>query len=56
MDVSLVSFVCCQVDVSATGRGVLPTAVCHCVSSRNLNEEAALARVGLLRQRKDEEK
>ena len=31
-------------------RGDLPTVVCHCVWSRNLKNEAALARVGLWRQ------
>ena len=35
-----------------SSRGVLPTVVCHCVWSRNLNNEAALARVGLLCQEK----
>ena len=32
-------------------RGALPTVVCHCVWSTNLEQEAALARVGLLRQK-----
>jgi hypothetical protein len=34
-----------------SSRGVLPTVVCHCVWSRNLEHEAVLARVGLLRQK-----
>ena len=33
-----------------SSKGVLPTVMCHCVCSRNLKNEAALARVGLLRQ------
>ena len=33
-------------------RGVLLIVVCHCVWYRNLKNEAALARVGLLRQRR----
>ena len=32
-------------------RGILPSVVCHYMWSRNLKNEAALARVGLLRQR-----
>ena len=32
-----------------SSRGVLPTVVCHCVWSRNLRNEAAVVRVGLLR-------
>ena len=32
-------------------REVLPTVVCHCLRSRSLMNEAALARVGLLRHR-----
>ena len=34
-----------------SSRGVLPTVMCHCVSSGNLKTEATVARVGLLRQR-----
>jgi hypothetical protein len=53
-------FVCCECCVLSgrslrhadpSSRGVLPTVMCHCVWSWNLNNEAALARVGLLRQR-----
>ena len=33
---------------------VLPTVVCHCVESGILTNEAALARVGLLRKREGE--
>jgi hypothetical protein len=36
-----------QADPSS--RGVLATVVCHCVSPRNLKNEAALVRVGQLR-------
>ena len=35
-----------------SSRGILPTVMCHCVRSRNLKNEAALARFGLLRQRR----
>jgi hypothetical protein len=35
-----------------SSREVLPAVVCHCVCSKNVKIEAALARVGLLRQRK----
>ena len=49
---SVVNVVCCQVQVSAAGhhssRGVLPALGCHCVSSRNVKNEAALVRVGQL--------
>jgi hypothetical protein len=45
-------FVCCQVVIPATGRSLvhksLPTVMTHCECSRNLKNEAALARVGLL--------
>ena len=34
-----------------SSRGVLPTVLCHCVWSRNLHNEAAWTRVGLLGQR-----
>jgi hypothetical protein len=51
---SVVSVVCCQVEVSANVRSlaweVLPTVVRHCVWSRNLSSEAALTCIGLLRQ------
>jgi hypothetical protein len=51
-----VRFECCQVEVFTSGRSlvhwVLPTEVCYCVWSRNLKNEAALARGGLLRQRR----
>ena len=47
---SVVSVVCCQVEVSATSwslvQRVLPTAVRRCVWSRNLKKEEATARVG----------
>ena len=36
-----------------SSRNVLPPVVCHCVRSGNLKNEAALARVGLSRQRKE---
>jgi hypothetical protein len=49
---SLVSVVCCQVQLSVTddpsSTEVLPTAVRHFVCSRNLKNEATLASVGLL--------
>jgi hypothetical protein len=35
-----------------SSRGVLPTVMCHCVWSRNLKKDAALARIGLLCQRR----
>ena len=50
-----VCVVCCQVDVSATGRSLVQRSPyrlwCVTVLSRNLKNEAALARVGLLRQK-----
>jgi hypothetical protein len=57
MDVCLLWLLCCQVEVYAKGRSLVqrsPTdcGVTMCVWSRNLTNEAALARVGLLRQRK----
>jgi hypothetical protein len=46
-----------QVHVSATSRsasiGGLPNVLCHCERSRNLKNEAALARFGRLRQTKE---
>ena len=52
---SVVSVVCCQVEVSAThdhsSRGVLPTVMRRCVWSRNLKNEEAMARVGPQRYR-----
>ena len=53
---SVVIVVCCQVEVSATGwslvqRSATDCGVCHCVWSRNLKNEAALTRVGLLCQK-----
>jgi hypothetical protein len=51
----VVSFVCCQVMVSATSwsivQGVLPTVGCHCVWCRNLVNEEAPAHRGLLYQK-----
>jgi hypothetical protein len=47
-----VSVVCCQVEVSATSWGVLPTVVRRCVWSRNLVNEEAQAQWGLLCQKK----
>jgi len=49
---SVVSVVCCQVEVSATSWGVLPTVVCRCVWSRNLVNDQALAHWGLQRKKK----
>ena len=50
---SLESVACCKVEVSATSRTLVRrTVVCHCVWSTNLKNKAALARLGLLRQRK----
>ena len=48
---SLVCVVFCQTEVPAMGR-FLPTVLCHCKWPRNLKNEAVLASVGLLRQRK----
>jgi hypothetical protein len=52
----LVGVVCCQVEVSATGRSLVQRSPTDCdvsfVSSRKLKNEAALDGVGLLRQRK----
>ena len=40
---------CCEVDVSATGRSLVPPhVVCHCVWSGNVKNEAALAPVWAL--------
>jgi hypothetical protein len=39
-----------------SSRGVLPAAVCHFVLSRNLKNEVALVRAGLLRQRRRRKK
>jgi hypothetical protein len=51
---SLVIVVCCHVEVSTSVRspvqGSSTDCGSHCVLPRNLNDEAALARVGLLRQ------
>jgi len=51
---SVVSVVCCQVEVSAnySSRGVLRTVVRPYVRSRNLVNEEALAHWGLLSQKK----
>ena len=53
---SVVSVVCCQVEVSATSwslvQGVLPTVVRRCVWSRNLKNEEAMTRVGSQRHSK----
>jgi hypothetical protein len=48
-------FECCVLSLRRADpsfRGVLPIVVCYCVWSRNLKNEAALAHVGLLIQRK----
>jgi hypothetical protein len=50
MSVSVVGVVCCQRSMrraDPSSRGVLPTVACHWVWSRNVENEAALARVGL---------
>ena len=48
--------VCCQVDVlrraDPSSREVIPSVACYCVWFINLKNEAALARVGLLRHRR----
>ena len=49
MDVSLMQ------EFDYVSRGVIPTVVCQCVWSINLKNEAALAREGLLRHRKEED-
>ena len=51
---SLVSVVYCQRRVDHSSRRALPTVVCHYARSRNLKNQAALARAGLLRQRQRE--
>ena len=52
MDVCLVIIVCCKVEIYATGRSLLQRSPTDCGVSRNLKNKAALASVGLLRQRK----
>ena len=48
-----VSCDCCQVEISATGRSPVQRKSTECgVKPGNLKKEAALARVGLLSQRK----
>ena len=52
INVSFVSDVCCQVQVSATDQSIVQrTVVCHYMWSTNLEHEAGLAHVGLLRQK-----
>jgi hypothetical protein len=51
----LLSVVCCLVmslrRADPSSRRVLPTVLCHCLWSENFKNEAALARIGLLRHR-----